>query len=147
MTRQDAPTRIQLLGVTVDEGVYALETGHVDEVVDAPPLSTVPHSDTAVAGVGRLRGEVVVFLDAGALVGARPVTPDTAVVLESDPDATTVGLLVDEVRRMRRADIERFRPAAEAGLDASVFAAAVTDEDGLLPVFGPRRMVGLADSV
>lgn len=140
----DRPELLQVLLVSVAGTRYALETGHVDTVTEAPELSDVPHTSDTLAGVARVRGGVGVFLSARALLGAPPADADTAVQLDRDGDRTPVALLVDDAHDMDRVSVDRIVPADQAGVDGTVFAGAIRNEDGTVPLFGPRRLVDLA---
>lgn len=144
MTEQ-ASTLLQMLVTTVGDGQYAFETGHIDGVVEVPAISDVPRTPTPLAGVGRLRGDVGVFIDGRELTGATPTETDTAVLLDRDPDATPVAVLVDEVHGMERVEVDRLVPARNTRLNDTVFAAEVHRDDGHTPLFGPERLVALVD--
>lgn len=63
--------------VRAGQGLYALSTRHVHEMVSTPPVSSVPHSGAAVRGLINLRGEVMPLVDLRVRFG-----------LESQADAT-----------------------------------------------------------
>lgn len=141
----DAPDTVRLLWLQVGEETYALEVGYVDKVSAMPQLTAVPHSSGAIAGVGREDGDVAVYLDAGVLTDAGPTEAGTVVLLEGASDQMPVGLLVDETTGMESVPVDRFAPADAVGLDTTVFAAAVTGGDEPLPLFGPDRLIAIAD--
>lgn len=141
----DAPEAVRLLWVRVGERACAIEVGYVDKVRSVPQLTAVPHASESVAGVGRDDGDVAVYLDAGVLAGVDSRQADTAVLLEGTNDQMPVGLLVSETDGMESVPIDRIAPADAVGLDTTVFAAAVTGGNEPLPLFGPDRLITIAD--
>lgn len=144
-TESDAPEAVSLLRTHIGKSVYALEVGHVDKVSSVPRLTAVPHSSGAIAGIGRGNGDIVVYLDGGVLTGTQRIEAETAVLLDRPGDQMPVGLLVDETSGMESVPVDRIVPAETVGLDTTVFAAAITGGDELRPVFGPDRLVAIAD--
>lgn len=135
---------VQALVVQVGERSYAFETGRTDRVITVPQLTPVPHAAGSVAGAGRVRGEIVVFLDAGRLVGADSTDSDTAVLLDRQTGGTNVAVLVDAVDGMDPVHVDEVVPPRAGELDPTVFAAAVDREDGPVGLFGPERLVAVA---
>ena len=141
----DAPGTVKLLWVQIGEKRYALEVGRVNRVTSVPQLTPVPHATEAIVGIGRESGDVVVYLDGGVLANAGTIDAETAVLLERTADQTPVGLLATETDGMESVSVGRIVPAAEVGLDTAVFAAGVTGDDRTVPLFGPDRLVSIAD--
>jgi purine-binding chemotaxis protein CheW len=77
--------------VPVGADTYAIELSDVREVVDAPALTAVPTAPSCVLGLCNLRGEVVVVLDTGVLLGSEPAGELAAVVIV-DSSLGTAGL-------------------------------------------------------
>jgi len=97
-------------------GVYALDTALVEEVVRLRRTTRVPHAPAYVLGVMNLRGKIVTVLDLGQILelGKTTADEDSRLYIVRDGDGTT-GLLVD-----RAADVVELDGGAMEPLPASV---------------------------
>jgi purine-binding chemotaxis protein CheW len=82
---------MRALLVPVGDDTYAIELDAVREVLPTPLVTTIPTSPRAVVGVFNLRGEVVVLLDSGVLLGTQAGLKTAAVVVV-DAAGSPVGL-------------------------------------------------------
>jgi purine-binding chemotaxis protein CheW len=64
---------------------YAIELGDVREVLEAPGITGVPTAPASVLGLFNLRGEVMVVLDTGVLLGGDAGGDVEAVVVVDSP--------------------------------------------------------------
>jgi len=146
MTDEGGDTREQLraLLIQVDGETYALETGYVDRVGTAANPPPLPRASEAVLGSSRERGRVVVYLDAGILVGDQAAASEAAVVLDAEEGNATVALVVDSVLGTDTVPTATLEPASECDLDDTVFAAGISNDDGPVGLFGPERLRELA---
>jgi chemotaxis signal transduction protein len=135
---------LQVLTVQVDGVTYGLETGHVDRVGAVASSQPLPRSSEAVLGSSRERGQVVVYLDAGILVGDESAASEAAVVLDAEEGNATVALVVDSVLGTDTVPTEALEPAGECALDDAVFAASISGDGGPTGLFGPERLRTLA---
>src|SRR5262249_2647891 len=86
--------------------------GGMRRPLPVPPVATVPDW---VLGVANCRGDIVSLVDFRLFLGlGRPerVADQRLLVVRDRKDNLTTGLLVDQVRGMRRLPPERFDPAA-----------------------------------
>jgi len=93
---------LEVLTVSLDGHMFAIEAVHVREILDLVPATEVPNSNPFVNSLINVRGKVVPLADLRHKFGMpqRPSTIDTRiVVIEIDLDGhqTTVGLLADKV--------------------------------------------------
>jgi len=93
---------IEVLTLSLDGQVFALEAAHVREILDLVPVTEVPTSSPFVNGLINVRGKVVPLADMRTKFGMeqRPSTIDTRIVvieIDLDGDQTTIGLLADKV--------------------------------------------------
>jgi len=93
---------LEVLTLSLDGHVFALEAAHVREILDVVPVTEVPSSNPFVSGLINVRGKVVPLADLRPKFGmeSRASTIDTRIVvieIDLDGDQTTVGLLADKV--------------------------------------------------
>jgi two-component system chemotaxis response regulator CheV len=73
-TRLVGENRLELLMFRLGgKQLFAINVFKVQEVVNVPPLRSVPHSHPHVLGVAHLRGQTVPVIDLSAAVGAGPL--------------------------------------------------------------------------
>lgn len=93
---------LEVLTLDLQGEIFALEAGHVREILDFGAVTEVPGSQPFVNGLINVRGKVVPLADLRVKLGMelRPPTIDTRiVVIEADiaGEPTTVGLRADKV--------------------------------------------------
>ncbi len=96
---------LEVLTLSLDDNLFALEARHVREILDLVPITEVPTSHPFVGGLINVRGKVVPLADLRHKFGMalRPDTVDTRiVVIEIDlgGDQTTIGLRADKVHEV-----------------------------------------------
>jgi two-component system, chemotaxis family, chemotaxis protein CheV len=73
-TRLVGENRLELLMFRLGgKQLFAINVFKVQEVVNVPPLRSVPHSHPHVLGVAHLRGQTVPVIDLSAAIGAGPL--------------------------------------------------------------------------
>lgn len=96
---------LEVLTLSLDEQLFALEATHVREILDVTPVTEVPTAAPFVSQLINVRGKVVPLADLRQRFGMppRPATVDTRFVVvevELDGDLTTVGLIADKVHEV-----------------------------------------------
>ena len=100
--------RAECLAFRVGDEEYALEIGHLREIIFPPPITLVPRAPANVVGVLALRGSMVTVVDLRQRLGF----PDVPLTLRSrilvvHHDHELFGLVVDGV-----SEVVRFVPTA-----------------------------------
>ncbi len=93
---------LEVLTLSLDDNLFALEARHVREILDLVPITEVPTSQPFVGGLINVRGKVVPLADLRHRFGMalRPDTVDTRIVvieIDLDGDQTTIGVRADKV--------------------------------------------------
>lgn len=117
-------THIILGTFRVGGTVYALDVGHLREVVRPQTPTPLPRSPRLIEGVIDLRGRVVPVVDLGRALGGEPVAPGPqARIAIAEIDGLVLGLRVDEALEVIRVELARFEDppalATHAGCDAA----------------------------
>lgn len=93
---------IEVLTMSLQGEIFALDAGIVSEILDFVPITEVPNARPFVGGLLNVRGKVVPFADLRFKFGMeRPdSTLDTRIVVievNLDGELTTVGILAEKV--------------------------------------------------
>ena len=96
---------LEVLTLDLEGEVFAIEAGHVREILDLVSITEVPHANPFVNGLVNVRGKVVPLADLRIKFGMeqRPPTVDTRIVvieLELEGEAVTVGIRADRVHEV-----------------------------------------------
>jgi purine-binding chemotaxis protein CheW len=110
----------QFLTFTLASETYALEVGHVREVLEMTPITPLPRAPEYMRGVINVRGSVVPVVDLRLKLGMAKTekTIDTCVVVLDVPGSggeVTVGALVDSVQEVVDFDSEKMEPPPRLG--------------------------------
>jgi purine-binding chemotaxis protein CheW len=113
-----ASVEVQLCTFRVSGEDFAIDIMRVREVIPPAPLTAVPSAPAHVAGVFRLRNDVIPVIDLARRLGLAPGAPSRrAKFIVVRVAGRLLGLQVDEVREVVRLPREALRPAP-ASIDA-----------------------------
>ena len=83
----------------------AIDTHHIDAVVDLPDVVAIPRTDAAIRGLAALRSRVVTVIDTALALGLAPMPATTRRAVTARLDGHTYGFLVDALE-----DVASFEP-------------------------------------
>lgn len=86
----------QILTFALDNGLFAVPTETIQEVLLTPKITPIPGTPPGVAGVMNLRGKIVPVLDARDILGMGTDTPGTHLVVFQDQEEA-VALVVERI--------------------------------------------------
>ena len=113
-------TTQQYLTFGLGEGVFALETGSVREVIELVPVTRIPKTPPFMRGVINLRGHAVPVVDL-RIKFDMPMVQDTVntcviiVDVEVDGELCSMGAIVDSVREVFEMDSDQLNPPPRMG--------------------------------
>lgn len=118
MSRSTSGTALEVLTLSLDGNLFAIEAKHVREILDLVPITEVPTSNPFVGGLINVRGKVVPLADLRHKFGMTRAEADVdtrivVIEIDLDGDPTTIGLLADkvhEVTEMAAATLEETPP-------------------------------------
>lgn len=128
-TRLAGHNRLELLLFRLNRKQrYGINVFKVQEVIQCPPLTTVPHSHAAVRGVANLRGKTISLIDLRKALGGLPLTDlENCYIIVTEYNRTTQGFLVQSVDRIVNLNWDEILPPPrEAG---NTYMTAVTRLD------------------
>lgn len=105
----------QFITFKLGDELFALDVSHVREVLELPPITTVPTAPAYMRGVVNVRGKAVPVVDLRtkfALPRAADTTSSRIVVmeLELDGEATVVGGVADSVHEVIELEAGQIEP-------------------------------------
>jgi len=111
-------TEVQLCTFRVSGEDFAVDIMRVREIIPPAHLTPIPEAPSHVAGVFRLRGDVVPVVDLSRRLGLKPSQPTRrSKFIVVKVAGRQLGLMVDEVCEVLRLPREELRPAP-ASIDA-----------------------------
>ena len=110
---------------------YGINVFKVREVLECPPLRTVPYGHHGVRGLAHVRGRTLSVIDMGRVVG-QPLPDDIhgLYVVITEFNRSTQGFLVTGVDRIVNINWENIQPPPATG--AASYITAITEVDGSL---------------
>ncbi len=139
--RQEQGELLEIVVFTLGEERYAVESGHVLEVVALTSLTQVPGAPPFIFGITSLRGDVLALLDLRQVLSTRSGgLTDLGRVLVLGSARAEVGVMADRVESVVQLDkSELADPPGSLSALARDFVRAVT-RDGVLLLDGSRLM-------
>jgi purine-binding chemotaxis protein CheW len=120
MAAQDKRS-IEVLTLTLQGELFALEAGRVQEILDQVPVTEVPGGSAFVSGLVNVRGKVVPLADLRLKFDMTPTPPtiDTRIVVIDvmlDGEMINVGLLADKVHEVTELQAEVLEETPKIGM-------------------------------
>ena len=148
--RQRPDPQKSLVGFVVGDVTYALDIRRVREIMNAGPVTPLPHAMVDVVGVADHRDEVVPVIDLRARFGLPPVpTSRSTKWILVDTGTLRVALVVDAVTGVFGTGGEDLRPAPSVGgnREQRGILGVAGHGSGLAFVLDVGRFVELADAL
>ncbi len=123
--------RLEILMFKLDSGQrFGLNVFKIQEVIQCPPLTVLPHSHPVVRGVASMRGKTIPILDLAKAIGRHPLAETTGnFVIVTEFNRTVQGFLVKMVDRIVNMNWEQILPPPK-GAGQDHYLTAVTEVEG-----------------
>lgn len=109
--------------------VFALNVFKIQEVVQVPPVTAMPHRHPVVVGVTHLRDQTISVIDLSAAIGLKPIGDITGCnMIVTEYNRSIQGFLVKSVDRIVNLNWEVILPPP-SGSGRSHFLTAITHVD------------------
>lgn len=80
---------------------FGINVFKVQEVIQCPPLTKIPHSHSVVRGVANMRGKTISVMDMALAIGMPPIEKiEDSYIIITEYNRTTQGFLVSSVDRI-----------------------------------------------
>ncbi len=130
-TQMAGQNRLELLLFRLgDKQRFGINVFKVQEVIQCPPLTQVPHSHPVVRGVANMRGKTITIMDLARAIG-RPGIRDMkdAYVIVTEYNRSTQGFLVSGVDRIINMKWEQILPPPKGTGHNYMTAVTHVDKD------------------
>ena len=108
---------------------FGINVFKVQEVIQCPPLTSVPQSHPVVLGIANMRGKTIAIMDLARAIGATPTEdPQDKFVIVTEYNRKVQGFLVDSVDRIVNMNWEEILPPPK-GAAQGTYMTAVTQVD------------------
>ena len=120
---------------------FGINVFKVQEVIQCPPLTNVPHSHPSVRGVANMRGKTITVMDLAMAIGQPPIQDiDNAFIIITEYNRSTQGFLVGGVERIVNLTWESIKPPPKGA--GSNYMTAVTEvEDQLVEIIDVEKVL------
>jgi len=130
-TRLAGHNRLELLLFRLgDKQRFGINVFKVQEVIQCPPLTKVPHAHPVVRGVATLRGKTITIMDLAQAIGRAPITDtSTAYIIITEYNRAVQGFLVSGVDRIVNMNWEEILPPPKGTGHNYMTAVTRVDKD------------------
>ncbi len=109
--------------------LYGINVFKVREVLQCPPLNSIPQSHGVVRGISHIRGQTITIMDLSMAIGGPAIQNiDEKFIIISEYNRTIQGFLVNEVDRIINLNWKDILPPP-AGTNGTSYLTAVTHID------------------
>ena len=111
---------------------YGINVFKVKEVLQCPPLTTLPKLHPAIRGIAHIRGQTISIIDMNLATGGRAIQDiENRFIIITEYNRSTQGFLVGSVERIININWENILPPPN-GVGRYNYLTAVTEIDGSL---------------
>ncbi|MDJ0739305.1 MAG: chemotaxis protein [Gammaproteobacteria bacterium] len=131
---------------------FGINVFKVQEVIQCPPLTEVPHSHPVVLGIANMRGKTISILDLSQAIGGPALDdPREKFVIITEYNRKVQGFLVDSVDRIVNMNWEEILPPPKGAADGTYMTAVTQVDDELVEIIDVEKVlqevVGSKDDV
>ncbi len=121
---------------------FGINVFKVQEVIQCPPLTEVPHSHPVVLGIANMRGKTISILDLSQAIGAAPVGDHREkFVIVTEYNRKVQGFLVDSVDRIVNMNWEEILPPPKGAADGTYMTAVTQVDDELVEIIDVEKVL------
>jgi len=126
--------------------VFAINVFKIQEVVQVPPLTLIPHSHPAICGIAHLRNRAVPVIDLSAAIGRKPLNQDDRRnLIVTEYNRSIQGFLVGPVDRIINLNWELILPPPKASGRQHFLTAITRVNEAIVEILDVERV--LADII
>jgi len=122
---------------------FGINVFKVQEVIQCPPLTSVPHSHPVIRGIANLRGNTISLVDMAMAIGMKPIDDvNDAFVIITEFNRTTIGFLVAGVDHIINTNWESIMPPPKGmGGRGSYLTAVTRVDDELVEIIDVEKVL------
>ncbi|MBQ4831811.1 chemotaxis protein CheV [Pseudoalteromonas sp. MMG010] len=121
---------------------FGINVFKVREVLQCPPLTNMPKSNSYIRGVAHIRGQTISVIDLSMAVGGRPIenVKDSFIII-AEYNRTVQGFLVGGVERIVNMNWEKIMPPPSGAGRYSYLTAVTEIEEELVEILDVEKIL------
>ncbi|MDP2484359.1 chemotaxis protein CheV [Pseudoalteromonas marina] len=121
---------------------FGINVFKVREVLQCPPLTSMPKSNTYIRGVAHIRGQTISVIDLSMAVGGRPIDniKDSFIII-AEYNRSVQGFLVGGVERIVNMNWEKIMPPPSGAGRYSYLTAVTEIENELVEILDVEKIL------
>jgi len=121
---------------------FGINVFKVQEVIQCPPLTSVPQSHPVVLGIANMRGKTIAIMDLSRAIGAAPIENHREkFVIITEYNTKVQGFLVDSVDHIVNMNWEEILPPPKGAAQGSYMTAVTQVEDELVQIIDVEKVL------
>ena len=121
---------------------FGINVFKVQEVIQCPPLTTVPQSHPVVLGIANMRGKTIAIIDLSRAIGAAQVGDHRdKFVIVTEYNRKVQGFLVDSVDRIVNMNWEEILPPPKGAAHGTYMTAVTQVDDELVEIIDVEKVL------
>jgi len=121
---------------------FGINVFKVQEVIQCPPLTTVPQSNPVVKGIANMRGKTISILDLSMAIGGPPLEDyQNKFTVITEYNRKVQGFLVDSVDRIVNMNWEEILPPPKGASSGSYMTAVTSVDDELVEIIDVEKVL------
>jgi two-component system chemotaxis response regulator CheV len=121
---------------------FGINVFKVQEVIQCPPLTSVPQSHPVVLGIANMRGKTITIMDLSRAIGALPIeNPAEKFVIVTEYNRKVQGFLVDSVDRIVNMNWEEILPPPKGAAQGTYMTAVTQVDEELVEIIDVEKVL------
>lgn len=121
---------------------FGINVFKVREVLQCPPLTSIPKLNSLVRGIAHIRGQTISVIDMSLATGGRQIEDlSTAFIIISEYNGSVQGFLVGAVERIINTNWEAIMPPPKGSGRASYLTAVTEFEEELIEILDVEKIL------
>ena len=121
---------------------FGINVFKVQEVIQCPPLTSVPQSHPVVLGIANMRGKTIAIMDLARAIGGAPIENHREkFVIITEYNTKVQGFLVDSVDHIVNMNWEEILPPPKGAAQGSYMTAVTQVEDELVQIIDVEKVL------
>ena len=142
-TKLAGHNRLELLLFRLgDRQRFGINVFKVQEVIQCPPLTSVPQSHPVVLGIANMRGKTISILDLSRAIGAPPLENHREkFVIVTEYNRKVQGFLVESVDHIVNMNWEEILPPPKGAAEGTYMTAVTQVDDDLVEIIDVEKVL------
>lgn len=121
--------------------VFGINVFKVQEVIQCPPLTSVPNASPVVKGIANMRGRTITVMDLAMCIGKKPIEDENAYIIITEYNRKIQGFLVTMVDRIINVNWDSIMPPPRGTGKSSYMTAVTQVDDELVEIIDVEKVL------